>query len=640
MRRFPALVLALAALAPASASAQDPPQPPPMPGKFEQIGTNPLMNRGMNAALAVLDGYAYIGSRTDGSHANAGVFVVDVRDPAKPTIVREMGPAVGEGLPTQTSRELRIVPDQKLLFILHHQCNEAIHKCAGAGNAGVSPLPSNIKVYDIAGENAANPKPVFTFEPSAQGPQTPHEFFMWSDPKKSGRVLMYYSDPGGGDSEINVADFSRVREGIVTEITKFKPEAGGRLHSMSVSHDGKKIFMAALTGGYIEGDTSEVASGKTDPVIKQITPEDAAPTWPGPGAHSAVPLPGRPGTVMITDEVYGMVPGLLPDHGCPWGWVRFIDDSRPAKPNVISEYKLPVNQTDSCGAITPDRNSTASFAAHNPTLTEHLALLTWHSSGLQVIDTTRPASPVGAAQFVPTPLPAVQTEDPLLSSGRDKVVMWSFPHIIDGLVYVVDLRNGLYILRYKGPFEEEVGRVKFLDGASNSGDQGRLAGVVGTGGGSSGSTGGSGSPGEPAAANPAVGGPAPCLAGPVRARGKALGRFTLGMTRAAAELRGGPAKKATARALRWCSTQGGDVAVVLRRGKVAFIGSSSAKTTGLRFRVGRRAADRRPRGFAFYQRKGVTIIGRTSRGRFRAVGIASGRLKPAAVDRLLRDAGF
>ena len=35
--------------------------------------------------------------------------------------------------------------------------------------------------------------------------------------------------------------------------------------------------------------------------------------------------------------------------------------------------------------------------------------------------------------------------------------MWSFPVIKDGLIYAIDLRNGLYILRYHGPHEDEVG---------------------------------------------------------------------------------------------------------------------------------------------------------------------------------------
>jgi hypothetical protein len=66
-------------------------------------------------------------------------------------------------------------------------------------------------------------------------------------------------------------------------------------------------------------------------------------------------------------------------------------------------------------------------------------------------------------------------EDPRLSSDPDtgrheKVVMWSYPIVRDGLIYVVDLRNGLYVLRYQGAFEREVSRIGFLEGNSNQGD--------------------------------------------------------------------------------------------------------------------------------------------------------------------------
>ena len=63
----------------------------------------------------------------------------------------------------------------------------------------------------------------------------------------------------------------------------------------------------------------------------------------------------------------------------------------------------------------------------------------------------------------------MQTEDPALSSGEDKVVLWSFPVIQNGLIYAIDLRNGLYILRYKGPHEGEIKNLKFADGNTNAG---------------------------------------------------------------------------------------------------------------------------------------------------------------------------
>jgi hypothetical protein len=52
--------------------------------------------------------------------------------------------------------------------------------------------------------------------------------------------------------------------------------------------------------------------------------------------------------------------------------------------------------------------------------------------------------------------------------------MWSFPIIHNGLIYVVDIRNGLYVLRYTGAHADEVNAITFLEGNSNLGDAGRL----------------------------------------------------------------------------------------------------------------------------------------------------------------------
>jgi hypothetical protein len=53
--------------------------------------------------------------------------------------------------------------------------------------------------------------------------------------------------------------------------------------------------------------------------------------------------------------------------------------------------------------------------------------------------------------------------------------MWSFPVIQDGLIYVTDVRNGLYILKYRGPHAAEVNRVDLIEGNSNLGDTMRFA---------------------------------------------------------------------------------------------------------------------------------------------------------------------
>jgi hypothetical protein len=607
-----------------------------MPGSFEQLGHEPLKMRGMNAALAVHNGYAYVGSRTDGTHGNSGIMVVDVRDPKAPKIVDEIGPERGEALPTQTSgREMRILPDQQLLIVANHSCSELIHRCASANSTGASAIPSNFNIFDIAGENAAKPVLLYKYEPSIQGAQVPHEWFVWTDPKRPSRTLMYMTDPGG-DPQLVVADISRVRTGEVKEIASFSADTGS-MHSISLSNDGRRLHLSMLTGGYMIADTSEVADGKEKPEIRQVTPGDEAPTWPGPGAHTAVELPGRPKSVMVTDEVYAKVPVLLQDHGCPWGWTRFIDTSNPKKPAVISEYRLPWNKDEYCSAVSPLRNSTASFASHNPTLTENLAILTWHSAGVQVIDTTTPAAPTGAAQFLPEPLPAVQTEDPILSSGQDKVVMWSYPVIVNGLIYVVDIRNGLYILRYKGPHQEEVDRVKFLDGNTNTGDIQRLDPVKGA---------VASKPNAAPGVGPAVGGPSPCLPGPLKLGKRAIGPFRLGDSRKTVALRGGPPSSVRKSSLSYCVEGAGRAVVAFSRGKTALIGVTGGVAGAPRGLVPGTAAKmprgaRRAKGGLILKRgKKSTVVARVRRGKVTFVGVVQGRPSGKKVARLARAAGL
>ncbi len=448
---------------------------PETPGSLEQVGHSPLLDRGMNAALAVKGDYAYVGSRTDGTHLNSGVLVVDVSDPSNPGVVNEIGPPL-EGNVGETSREMRIWPEQELLMVLNHGCSALIHRCSG-GEVAVS---STIRFYDISGANAADPQLVSTFFPSRSGAQIPHEFFLWVDPQRpQERALIYYTNPSRRDQELIVTDVSGARDGKFEEIAEFKVEipANGmdnRLHSLSISNDGTRGYLAYLGGGFLVVDTTDFANESADPAVRLITPVEQRAFWTDPGAHSAVKLPGRP-FALATDEVYGKLGGVLADHGCPWGWTRMIDIRDEARPEVVGEYRVgPHDFEDYCDDVPADQENFSSQSAHNPTLTPNLALITWHSRGFQLISTEDPQQPEQLAEFMPEPLPMVQTEDPALSMGQDKVVMWSYPIVKDGLIYVVDLRNGLYVLRYNGRCADELTDVGFLEGNSNLGDWGRF----------------------------------------------------------------------------------------------------------------------------------------------------------------------
>jgi hypothetical protein len=44
---------------------------------------------------------------------------------------------------------------------------------------------------------------------------------------------------------------------------------------------------------------------------------------------------------------------------------------------------------------------------------------------------------------------------------------WSYPVVRDGLIYVADIDEGLYVLRYGGPHQDEIDQLAFSEGNSN-----------------------------------------------------------------------------------------------------------------------------------------------------------------------------
>ncbi len=453
---------------------------------FTMVGHDPLFARGMNAAPAIYGNHLYVGSRTDASqhHPHAGVLVVDIARPAHPQVVGEIK-APNERNFGETSRELRVWPQQKLLMVMNFTCSSFIHACAD------TPITPTFKFYDLAGAYAAHPRQITTYVPPAK----PHEMFLWVDPHKAGRALLYYSTPTNEVTGANlvVADISHARDGVVTQVATFNPNrlfpAHTRqvrdvaLHSMSLNPAGTRAYLSYLGGGFLIADTSMLARGATHPRVTLITSVANRVPYTNPGVHSAVKIPGRP-YVLLTEEVYGDLldyrdpkTGYVDKEGCPWGWVTIANISNQASPRVISDYRTRYNHPSYCdtpAGQNPKNTTFTSYSAHNLTVLPNLAFVTWHSAGLQAIDISNPAKPSQAGNYSPRPLASVATEDPALSSGINKVVMWSYPIIKNGLIYVIDIRNGLYILRYNGKGAGAVAAIHFFEGNSNLGDAARL----------------------------------------------------------------------------------------------------------------------------------------------------------------------
>ncbi len=455
---------------------------------FTLVGRNPLYHRGMNAALAVYDHFVFVGNRTDGSvgHLHSGVLVVDVADPANPEIVGEIGRPHAATVGRST-RELRVWPEEKLLIVMTIPCSAELHECSFS----LDTTPFSLSFFDLA--DPRRPRYLSSYVPTSEAGAAvePHEMFLWVDPSDPERALLWLSTPTESNSpedpNLLIVDISDVPAGGGVRLVaganwndRFRSANGTlALHSMTPTADGKTTYLAYLGGTVLALDTSDVIEQRSEGRVisldgSLVTDPDDRPAWQTPAAHSAVPVPGR-SLVLVTDEVYGTYAD--PGGGCPWGWVHLLDFGTPGRPTVVGEFKLEENRETFCAPFTLDEetNRFASFASHNPTVLPTLAFVTWHAGGLQAIDIRDPSHPRSTGHFKPDPLEEVATEDPALSQGTQKVVMWSYPIVKDGLVYVIDVRNGLYILRYSGWGAKSVGRLALLEGNSNLGNAPALA---------------------------------------------------------------------------------------------------------------------------------------------------------------------
>ena len=421
-------------------------------GSFEIVGHSDLGARGMNSALAVAGDTVYVGSRID----RQPVLIVDVADPAHPTVVGELG-APNEAQNGMSSRELRAVADLNLLVVLNVVCSPQLHGCA-AGAEG----PENLTLFDITDRRAPQLLASYPIGGTFRAPRDPHEFYLWRDLHDERRVLAFVSEPGAAP-QLELLDLSG---GTIKQLVAWDAVRDGGLdgtgtdnilHSVSSSPNGKTLYLSHQQGGLVLVDASPVIEGVAAPKLTMITPPSQALDWapPGMGPHSAVQALSRP-LLVVTEEIYPMPFGV----GCPWGHLRTVDISDPTQPVVVGEFALPENDPSKCASVP----AFTAYTAHNATVTHDLALVTWYAGGLEAIDITDPAHPTRLAELRPEPLPSVTKEDPGL--GGNPVEMWSYPVVQDGLIYVVDVRNGLYVLRYQGLHGEQLA-VRFREGNSN-----------------------------------------------------------------------------------------------------------------------------------------------------------------------------
>lgn len=443
---------------------------------FQVVGYDSLAKRGMNSPIAVAGKCVYVGDRyysgsaDEPTRPNGGIAIIDVSNPAAPKQAGVIPP-----IEESTQREMRADAGLGILVV------EGYSPFIGGdptGNPGA--VVNYLKVYDIHSD-CLHPKLLSTYD---FGDRSPHEFFLWKDPKNKGRALAYVtftiyspdlmvidlSDPAN-PALAGVYDIG-IDQGQKT--ADFADESGsGYTHSLTVSDDGTKAYMAGWDYGFWTLDTSMLASPPPGGV-GIMRPVGIGKLDYGHNVHSAAVIPGR-NEGLFTQEDYANA-----GHGCPFGFLRTGKLGTDGGATLDGQFSLPENDPKNCGK----KNGT--FSSHNPTLFHDLALLTWYSGGVRAVDLSDPSHLHEDGAFVPTPTFTPTLRDTRLfyptktSSGTLPTdttkpgstqplwtgAMWSYPVVQNGLIYVVDIDLGLYILRYTGPHASEVAKAAFVEGNS------------------------------------------------------------------------------------------------------------------------------------------------------------------------------
>ncbi|MFN2462817.1 MAG: LVIVD repeat-containing protein [Candidatus Dormibacteria bacterium] len=398
-------------------------------GALTVVGSASLGDRGMNAALAIASHCAWVGSRND-----APVQVVDISDPTSP---RRVGALPGRS--GSTPREVRADPDAHVLVVLYYRL----------GSLG----PNRLDIYRWGADcGAAAMVGGYDF-----GGASPHEFFLWRDPARAGRTLLYTTMFASASEALEVIDISD--PAVPRRLGGWVVPAGygnAPLHSIALSADGGTAILSLWTGGLVVADVSAFAAGSPAPVLRLLTPPGAAfRTAPG-NVHSVVPLASG-SRVLTTDERYPAPFG----PGCPSGVAHVVDVQDPARPIALSTLSVPENAPAACA-----RDPRQTWSSHNATVLADLAFITWYSAGVEVFSLDDPVTPLRVAELRPAGGHPAQRD---LQLGTTDTLAWSYPVIDGGLVYVVDINQGLLVLRYTGPHSDEVAQVAFREGNSNVG---------------------------------------------------------------------------------------------------------------------------------------------------------------------------
>jgi hypothetical protein len=163
------------------------------------------------------------------------------------------------------------------------------------------------------------------------------------------------------------------------------------------------------------------------------------------GVHSAVPVPKRPSQTRGNDAqrpAWVVLTEEWPFGPCPERGLRIVNVEQEITPMLVGTIAQADSVLENCLSQPKPPGATIRpmMHAHNPTVLPNLVFVGWLGHGLRAIDISNPFNPREVGHARPVPWGDVMT----------------YPDIHDGLIYFGDNHTGLHVVKYTGPYADEV----------------------------------------------------------------------------------------------------------------------------------------------------------------------------------------
>lgn len=348
------------------------------------------------------------GTRLYLSYWDAGVIILDVRDPGKPFVLGRTAYRQGEegnahSIDTADDEEILIQADEDFSPFEFQFTSNAFAGSRLAVEAAFTPPIVQRPGREMAGDVVhvgrgcpADPRPV---PPAGTGSGITVDDPYLADP--AGKIALI--ERGGCRFDNKVA---RAQEAGATGVIVYNNAAGGEA--------------LVLMGG--DSPVIDGPDGIAGTVI----------TTPTVFVQRSTGLLLRDGAQPVTARAAAVFNG--------WGYLRFFDISDPANPIQLSTFATPNTNNE---AVALD----GIWSVHNPEVLRedddddesNVLYVSWYSDGIRVLNIKRPARPREVASWTGQGAPA----------GAPAVNIWSVvPH--RGLLLASDRDFGLYVLKHHG----------------------------------------------------------------------------------------------------------------------------------------------------------------------------------------------